>query len=141
MALLNDRDRESVRGLLAVMRDPVTLTFFTQTFGCETCDETRQILTEVAGLSDKISIDEVNYVLDADKVAAHGIQQVPAIVVSSGERRGVRFYGAPAGYEFMSLLDAIVLASGGPLQLSGPSLALVNAVNTPTELQVFVTPT
>ncbi len=49
------------------MSRPVRLVFFTQTLGCETCLQTRQILDELPLLSDNITIEEVNFVLDPDK--------------------------------------------------------------------------
>jgi alkyl hydroperoxide reductase subunit AhpF len=141
MALLNDRDRQSVHDMLAAMKAPVTLVFFTQTIGCEGCEVVKEIVSEVASLSDKITVDEVNFVLDKDKVATYGVERVPALAVVTDHDTGIRFYGAPSGYEFMSLLDAILLASGEPLQLSEASVALAQAVQTPTAIQVFVTPT
>ena len=60
------------------MTSPVRLLFFTQTLGCETCVQTRQILDELPPLSDKITIEEVNFVLEKDKAAQYGIDRVPA---------------------------------------------------------------
>ena len=87
------------------------LLFFTQTLDCETCLQTRQILDELPPLSDKITIEEVNFVLEKDKAAQYGIDRVPAIALvgdDDGERRDsrIRFLGAPAGYEFISLVQA-----------------------------------
>ena len=53
----------------------------------------------------------------------------------------MRFLGAPAGYEFMSLVEALILAGTGESGLTAESRALVAAhVTTPTEILVFVTP-
>ena len=50
--------------------------------------------------------------------------------------------GAPAGYDFMSLVDAILLASGGsPQRLSAATEARLAGVTEPITVQVFVTPT
>ena len=49
----------------AAMTRPVRLLFFTQTLDCETCLQTRQILDELPLLSDKITIEEVNFVLES----------------------------------------------------------------------------
>jgi alkyl hydroperoxide reductase subunit AhpF len=142
MPLLNDRDRDSVRDMLAAVTSPVILRFFTRTFGCESCEVARQILDEIASLSDNISIDEVNVVLDKEKAAGHDEERVPAIAIVTDRDTGIRFYGVPSGYEFMSLLDAIILASNaGESQLNESSLALVGAVKEPVSIQVFVTPT
>lgn len=129
------------------MTQPVRLLFFTQTLDCETCPQTRQILDELPLLSDKILIEEANFVLDADKAAKYRIDRVPAIVVlgadESGAERdsGIRFLGTPAGYEFVSLVKAIRLVGGGPSQLSTDSLARVALVDKPVTIHVFTTPT
>ena len=80
MSLIAPADQEKLREAFNEMTSPVRLLFFTQTLGCETCLETRQILDELPPLSDKISIEEVNLILDGDK-AKHGVERVPAIAV------------------------------------------------------------
>ena len=146
MALLSEPDRQRLREALSAMPAPVHLLFFTQTLGCETCVITRQILDELVSLSDKLTLEEVNFVLDKDVVATHGIDHVPAIVLLGATDPGIRFYGAPSGYEFMSLIDAVLLVSGleegsGDEGLSEESRQLVAAVDQPVDMQVFVTPT
>ena len=69
------------------------------------------------------------------------VAEVPAIIVTSDLGARIRFYGAPSGYEFMSLIEAILLASKGESGLSEDSRALVAAVDRPTAIKVFVTPT
>src|SRR5712672_2843760 len=103
------------------MERPVRLLFFTQTLDCETCLQTRQILDELPPLSDKNTIEEVNFVLDAAKVSGYKVDRVPAIAVayedpgapasgaSSLKDSRIRFLGAPSGYEFISLVQAILL--------------------------------
>ena len=54
----------------------------------------------------------------------------------------MRFLGAPAGYEFMSLVDAVVLAGTTDSGLSPESRQLIaEHVHAPLEILVFVTPT
>ena len=147
MALISAADQERLRTDFAQMTRPVRLVFFTQALECETCLPTRQILDELPMLSARITIEEMNFVLEADKARQYGIDRVPAIVilseVESGVERdsGIRFLGMPAGYEFVSLTRAIVLVGGGPSQLSAESRASVMAVDAPMTLQVFSTPT
>src|SRR5947207_5894527 len=108
MGLLSSADQARLREAFAEMTHPVRLLFFTQTFDCETCPTARQILDELPPLSDKISIEEVNLVLDTDKAKAYGVDRAPAVAivgVHDGEARDsrIRFLGAPSGYEFISL--------------------------------------
>jgi glutaredoxin-like protein len=85
----------------------------------------------------------VNFVLDRDRAAQYGIEQIPAIVLlKRGQDTRIRFLGAPAGYEFMSLIEAVILAGTNDSGLAPESRALVAAhVKTPLDVQVFVTPT
>jgi thiol-disulfide isomerase/thioredoxin len=155
MALLSPTDQEKVRESLADMTTPVRLLFFTQTFGCESCAQTRQILDELPPLSDKISIEEVNLVLDQDKAKEYGVDRAPTIAVVAGEPgppgdaggpgppglSNIRFLGAPSGYEFISLVHAVMLVGGHPSALSEENRRRVAAVGAPLSMQVFTTPT
>ena len=144
MALLSEQDRQTIRKHLAEITHPVTLLFFTQTIGGpETAAITRQILDEVAELSDKITVEEVNFVLEKERAAQHGIEGVPAIaLLRDGQDTRMRFLGAPAGYEFMSLIEAVILAGGDDSGLSDESKKLVaEFVSGPVDIKVFVTPT
>jgi alkyl hydroperoxide reductase subunit AhpF len=141
MTILDANEERIVRESLADLTDPVTILFFTQTLGCETCGPTKQILDAIAPLSDKLRVEEVNFVLDKEKVAEHGIDRVPAMVFVSGGRSRLRFYGVPAGYEFMSLIEAINLTSSGESGLSEESKTRLAAVTQAVHLQVFLTPT
>jgi len=145
MALISPADQQKLQESFAGMTRPVRLLFFTQTFGCETCPETRQILAELPPLSDKITIEEVNFVLDADRTKEYGIDRVPAVAIAyedagSLKDSRIRFLGAPAGYEFISLVQAILLVGGGESVLSPDNRGRVAAVAQPVRIQVFTTP-
>ena len=147
MSLITPADQTKLTEAFADLTRSVTLLFFTQTLDCETCLQTRQILDELPVLSDKIAIEEVNFVLEKEKSAQYGIDRVPAIVVlgqdASGEPRDsrIRFLGAPSGYEFISLVQAVLLVGGRHSSLAEPNRQRVAAVTTPTTIQVFTTPT
>ncbi len=143
MPILRADERETVRKHLAGLLYPVRLLFFTQTFGVsETAAQTKQILDEVAGLNDLLTVEELNFVLDKDRAAAFGISGIPAIVVLRGDHdTRMRFLGAPSGYEFMSLIEAIVVAGTDEAGLTDESLALIATVTKPLDIKVFVTPT
>jgi alkyl hydroperoxide reductase subunit AhpF len=153
--LISPADQERLRESFAEMKRPVRLLFFTQTLDCETCPQTRQILDELLPLSANITIEEVNFVLDADRAREYGIDRVPAVVLAyedaagEGEAPGppgivndsrIRFLGAPAGYEFISLVQAILLVGGGESILSADNRARVAGVAQPVRIHVFTTP-
>jgi len=146
MSLVSPSDQERLRQSFAELKRPVRLLFFTQALGCETCLDTRQILDELPLLSDKITIEEVNFVLDGDRAAQYGIDRVPAIAVAYEEAGSVKdsrikFLGTPAGYEFISLVQAVMLVGGAGSILSADNRAKVEAVGHPMTIRVFTTPT
>ena len=147
MSLLAPADQEKLRESFDEMTSPVRVLFFTQTLDCEPCVQTRQILDELPPLSDKIAIEEVNFILEKDQATQYGIDRVPALALLSQDAAGemrdtrIRFLGTPAGYEFVSLVQALLLAGGHDSQLTPENRALVEAVTTPTTIQVFSTPT
>jgi alkyl hydroperoxide reductase subunit AhpF len=147
MSLLTDADRGRVRDMLAVVTTPVRLVFFTQTFGCELCADTRRILDEVASLQPLVTVDEVNVVLDRERADAYGIAAAPSVVLAGIDQDGtewnpgVRFLGAPLGYEFTSLLEAVTLVATRESGLAVSSRDLLRTVTTPMHIQVFSTPT
>jgi glutaredoxin-like protein len=140
---LADHDRNTVRAQLSGIIRPVTILFFTQTFGApDTVLVARQVLDEVLSLSSMVSLREVD-VVDTEQTALYGIEHSPAIVLlAGGEDTRIRFLGAPAGYEFMSLVEALILAGTGVSGLSPSARTLIATHATaPTHIRVFVTPT
>ena len=146
MPLIAPADQEVLREAFTEMTRPVRILFFTQILECPTCLATRQILDELPVLSDKIRIEEVDFVLDKDRSRQYGIDRVPAMAITyddGGEERDsrIRFLGTPAGYEFVSLIQALLLAGGRDSRLSADSKAQLAALDRPLTMQVFTTPT
>tara|TARA_B110000263_G_scaffold237003_1_gene236877 strand:+ start:516 stop:932 length:417 start_codon:yes stop_codon:yes gene_type:complete len=138
---MNARTPDDLEATLAGLDVPVRLVFFTQTFGCDSCLSARQVVDRVASVSDQITVEEFNLVLDTDQVEAYGIQRVPAIAVVGESDVGIRFYGVPEGHELVSLVEAIALVASGDSGLSDESRALVATVDQPIDILVFATPT
>ena len=82
MSLLSAADQQKLREAFDRMTRSVRLLFFSQAIGCETCGETRQILDELRGLSDRISVEEINLVLEGDKAKQYGVDRTPAIAIA-----------------------------------------------------------
>ncbi len=158
MPLLAPADQDRLRAEFSLMTRRVHLLFFTQALGSETCLLTRQILDEFPPLSDRVVIDEANLVLEPDRARQYGVDRVPAIAVLYEDETAtlqplpasgaappldsrIRFLGMPAGYEFVSLVQAILLAGGRGSQLSAASLERLALVDKPVVMQVFTTPT
>ncbi len=145
MPLLDDKTKKDVTELLADIAGPVRAVVFTQEFECQYCRETREIVEEIAALSEHITVDLYDFVEDEDKAKELGIDKLPAIALLGADDAdyGVRYYGIPSGYEFSSLLHDLKAVAAGPdaTELSDDALAFLAGLEEPVHMQVFVTPT
>jgi glutaredoxin-like protein len=154
MALLNDDVREATRNKFASeMVGRVTLVHFTQEPSrlivlnplagqeCFFCKETKQLLEEVAACSDKIDLVVYDFKADKAKADEYGIDKIPATVVAGEKDHGIRIFGIPSGYEYTSLVEAVIDVSKGETSLGPKTKEALKAVDRPLHIQVFVTPT
>jgi len=141
MGMLDEEHREDVANQLADLPSPVRLVMFTQEIECEFCEETRELVQDLASLSQNVEAVIYDFVADEDKAQELGIDKIPAIAVLGERDYGVRLYGIPAGYEFTALMEAIKVVSAGQSGLSEATREALAGVEEPLHLQVFVTPT
>jgi alkyl hydroperoxide reductase subunit AhpF len=143
MGLLSPQDEATLKQHLSVITLPVQLVLFTQSIGgSESGTVTKQILGELAALNDKITLVEKNFVLDAEDKNKYKVDKAPAIVILSDDvDTRMRLYGAPTGYEFVGLVEAIIVAGTGKIDLDPQTMKWIQAVDKPTHIQVFSTPT
>jgi glutaredoxin-like protein len=139
--MLPDDVKAQVRETLADLENPVHLVLFTQTLECMYCRETRQLMEDVAGLSDLVEVTVYNFVTDKEKAEEYGVDKIPATVIMGEEDYGIRFYGIPAGYEFTTLIHTIRMIGKTGSQLDEQTRAALDALTEPVHMQVFVTPT
>ena len=142
MPLLSEQDSEFLKkDFNEKLKNNVKLIFFKAEDACLYCKEVKDILAEVAGLSDKLSLEEYDFDKDTDKVKLYGIKRTPAIVIEGDKDYGVRFYGMPAGHEFMTLVNGIINVSTKEAGLSEKTVEKLKEITKPYNIQVFVTPT
>ncbi len=141
MALIQDREKAKVREILGRMAGPVRIVNFTQELECQYCRETRQLLEEVTELSDKLTLEVHDFLIEKAKADEFKVDWIPATLLLGEKDHGIRFYGIPAGYEFASLLEDIVMVSQGDSGLSPASRAKLAGLKDPLHVQVYVTPT
>jgi alkyl hydroperoxide reductase subunit AhpF len=141
MKILSKSDAAETREWLKEMVHPVKLIHFTQEQKLTYGREAQQLLTDLTALSDKLSLEIRDFLQEGDLVEQYRIDKVPATVVRNGKDYGIRYYGLPAGYEFSSLLDSIVMVSRQDSRLTPKSRELLRQVTHPLHLEVFVTPT
>lgn len=141
MALLNDKVRAQVGEMFKELDGPVKIINFTQEIECQYCTETRRLMEEIAGLSDKISFEVYNFVTDKEKTDEFKIDKIPASVVMGEKDYGIRFFGIPSGYEFATVLQSILMVSKKDSGLAADTKKALAGLKKPLHLEVFVTPT
>lgn len=141
MAHISKEDQEYLKKEFSKMTKPVKLVFFTQQFECQYCQLTRELVTELSELSDKIKVEVYDFVKDEAKVKQYDIKRIPAIAVEGEKDFGIRFYGIPAGYEFSTLIEDIIDVSTGTTTLSQETKEQLRKLTKPVHIQAFVTPT
>jgi glutaredoxin-like protein len=142
MAKINNDEQKKIKNFFEEkMVGDVRILFFSDEDECEYCDDTKEILTEVAGLDDRISLE--TYTLDDDKAAEYGIDRAPATIFvdKDGNDLNVHFYGIPSGYEFNTLIEDIIDISSGNPDLPEDVMEEVEKIEEDVLLQVFITPT
>ncbi len=146
MSVLNATVQKQVRDVLTGLA-PVRLAVFIHgapDIPCEMCDDTRQLVEELAMISEGTVVAEIyDLERDAEAARAFGVDKAPAIAVlgAGGQDYGIRFFGPPSGYEFASLIEDLKMVGGGRTDLSKATLDVLAHLQTPLHIQVFVTPT
>lgn len=141
MGFLSEKDKKAVQQRLEALVNPVKIIFFTQELECNYCRETRNLLQELAELNSKIEYQVFNFQTDKKIAEQYGIDKIPATVIAGAKDHGIRFYGIPSGYEFASLLEALLMVAKGKSDLSETTRKQLIGIDKPVHIQVFVTPT
>jgi len=152
--ILNEEQRQEIIQLLRDnLEQQVTIVYFTQeqpsmelpvhvqVSPCEYCTETEQLLRELSELSDKLNLEIYDLVKDRERAEQLGITEVPALALIGDKDYGIRYYGIPSGYEFSTLLDAIINISKRRTKLADSTKEILASIEEPVQIKVFVTPT
>lgn len=144
--VLNEQVAGQIRQAFAELSNPVQIFFFGLKDGCDYCVETQQMLTELSALDPRLTLSVYDLKEDAALAAQYRVDKAPAIVIASksGDQvldLGVQFSGIPAGYEFSTLINDILLASKQTTMLGDAVREFLKTLTKPLHLQVFVTPT
>jgi len=144
--LLNDDIIKQIREVFDALKNSVHIMFFGSKDNCAYCDDTRQLVEEVAAISDLISIEIYDMETDGDLAAKYNVDKAPGVVIAAREGDqvtdfGVRLAGIPSGHEFTSLIQDIILVSNRDSGLNPQTREFLKGLDKPVLLQVFVTPT
>ena len=141
MALIKEKDREKLIGLMKTIKEDVKIVMFTQENECQQCQMTRELLKEVSELSDKVSLEVHDFEADAERAKEYGVDKIPATLIIGDRDYGIRFYGVPAGYEFNVLIQDILDVRKRSPGLDEATMKVLATIQKPVHLQVVISPT
>ena len=141
MTFMDQQTADEVKKRLAELQAEVKILYFKEALLCQTCGPAEDFYKELVSLSDKVKLEVYNRVTDTEKAAAYGITLSPAAVIEGPRGARLRFYGIPAGYEFVSLLEALKNSAAPGTDLQPETVQALAGVAKPVNIKVFVTPT
>ena len=144
--LLNDQIVQQIKEVFGELKEPVQILFFETSQNCETCQDTRQLLEEVVELDGKLGLEIHDYDNEKQVAAQFNVTKAPTIVLAARDGDqvtdlGIQFAGIPAGHEFSTLINDILMVSGRDSGLGAEAREFLKSLEKPLHLQVFVTPT
>ncbi|WP_019883694.1 MULTISPECIES: alkyl hydroperoxide reductase subunit F [unclassified Methylophilus] len=124
--MLDDTLKTQLQTYLGMLRQPIRL--IASLDNSDNAVKMRELLQEIAALSDKVSLDETGD--DARK---------PSFVIAKeGETRGVRFAAIPLGHEFTSLVLALLWTGGHPPKVEQDVLDQIKALDSDLNFEVYM---
>jgi alkyl hydroperoxide reductase subunit AhpF len=142
MPLISEEVAAQLKEEFTALVGPVRLAVFSQALADPQSEQVKRLVEELPELDSRLSAESYNFVLDKEKAESLGITRIPAVAILGAERDfGVRFYGLPSGYEFGTLVDAILDVSRGDSGLGPETREALRSVARPLHIQVFSTPT
>lgn len=141
MAYIQEEDRKYLEDQFSKLARDVTLRLFVRKEDCPTCEVEKELLTELAGISDRLHLQVHDLDAEPELGEKMGVDKVPALAVEGERDYGIRFYGIPSGYEFASLIEDILDVGTGEVDLPEEVRQGLKELDRDVHIQVFVTPT
>ncbi|HLD29747.1 MAG TPA: thioredoxin family protein [bacterium] len=141
MFLINEQIKTQLSTAFQGLDKKIKIVLFTEIMKCQYCRETQSLYEEIADLSGKIEFISVNMSESKDLVEKYRLLEMTPVTVMLGENEkdyGIRFYGIPAGYEFTSLIETLILLSKGNHMLNPETVQFLQELSQPVDLKVFV---
>jgi glutaredoxin-like protein len=144
--LLNEDITRQVSEFFQQLQEPVQVLFFGSKNNCDYCEDTRQLIEEVVGTSDKLGLSVYDIDQDAGLAQQYKVDKTPGMVIAGRDGDqildyGIRYSGIPSGHEFSSLINTLVVVSNRDSGLDQQTRDFLSKLDKPVHLQVFVTPT
>jgi len=138
-SLLREKDREFVREKTAGMTQEVRLILFTADQDCEYCELAEEFLQDVASLSPLLTTEILSLERDAGRAGDLAVDKAPGIAIIGKADYGIRYYGLPTGYEFVTFVETIRKVADGSTGLLDETVEALGGLKHPVTITVFST--
>ncbi len=124
--MLDAQMKTQLQAYLQNLRQPIRL--IATLDSSEKSAELRELLLEIAELSDKVSFDD----------SGNDARKPSFVIAKEGETRGVRFAAIPLGHEFTSLVLALLWTGGHPPKVEAEVLEQIKALDAQMKFEVYM---
>ncbi len=124
--MLDAQMKTQLQAYLQNLRQPIRL--IASLDASDKSTELRELLLEIAELSDKVSVD----------TSGNDARKPSFVIAKEGETRGVRFAAIPLGHEFTSLVLALLWTGGHPPRVEADVLEQIKALDTDMKFEVYM---
>ena len=118
MAFIQESDKAEIRAQIGELSTEVKIIVFTQSANCQYCGEVQTILEEFSQVIDNVKLEKYDIEANPDVAQQYKVKRAPAIVIMGEKDHGIRYYGLPAGYEFVALMNAVRMVGQSNHELS-----------------------
>lgn len=140
MAFIEESDKAQIKAQIGELKGEVRILVFTQAENCQYCGEVRTILEEFSQVIENVKLEKYDIGANADLAKKYNVKRAPAIVIMGEKDHGIRYYGLPAGYEFVALMNAVRIVGSDNHELASETVEQLSKLSKPVHIQVFVTP-
>ncbi len=140
MAFIQESDKAEIKAQIGELTSEVKILLFTQRENCQYCGEVRTVLEEFSQIIEKVRLEMYDIESDNELAKKYDVKRAPAIIVMGEKDHGIRYYGLPAGYEFVALMNAVRMVGSNNHELAPETVEQLSKLTKPVHIQVFVTP-
>jgi alkyl hydroperoxide reductase subunit F len=124
--MLDQQLKDQLQAYMGKIRHPITLTAsLDETQGSQ---EMRELLHEIASLSDQVMVDE----------SGTDTRKPSFVIAPSGQAHGVRFAAIPLGHEFTTLVLALLWTGGHPPKLGQEVIDRIVSLDTDCDFEAYI---
>lgn len=136
--MISDSGRNALKRELEKLEKVITLKVFTSEIHCPACADTVSLCELLTELSNgKIAFEEISLDTQKELAEKYKVELVPTIII---EGTGIRYTGIPAGGEFTTFVQTIIMASTGKTELGHLKSKLME-IKKPVIVQTVITST